>query len=688
MSSDQANQPTVLSSAPLEHPAMDYAFLRQEGIRHLERMAGRAWTDFNTHDPGITILEQLCYALTDLAYRSNYAIPDLLARDDRSAHRSLYSAAEILTSHPVTLTDLRKLVLDVEGVKNAWVEKVEAPPMSFSFSERTVRRGGETLNAEPVRLKGLYRVLIEPFDASQRAQVLRHVIRRLHANRGLGEDFEEVRIVDSQPITINASIEIGTVDDPKDLLREIYRRIMEYMSPAVPFQTLESLRAAGRRVEDIFDGPRLDHGFIETADLRQAKRRTELRTSDLIHVIVDVPGVRAVKAISISAGGKPEPWALRLDPAKIPALNIAASTVTLERNQLAVNVNVDVNALTAPPTPMEAQDISLPPGRERKLGQYYSIQHQLPATYGIGAMGLPESATAERKAQAKQLKAYLMLFDQLLVNEFAQLAHVKDLFSFFGDADAATAAHTYFAQAIDDPDAEIDDIRGIRTLDAETYRKDFEAHQGTLQQTLGDRDFRRRHRFLNHLLARFAEEFGDYALLLSGDNITGQGWSGDARLAQDKQAFLQDYPRLSSGRGVAFNYLQSWDRDNRSGLEQRITRKLGLDEQAGELCYVVEHILLRPMEGDEQQPAPLPILTNVERKDPYSLQISFVFPSWPRRFDDDFKAFIERTVREETPAHLVPYVRWFDQPSMAAFEEAYREWMEKRRLYYTDKLGL
>lgn len=667
---------------------MDYAFLRQEGIRHLERMAGRAWTDFNTHDPGITILEQLCYALTDLAYRSNYSIPDLLGGGDRSDHGSLYSAAEILTSHPVTLTDLRKLVLDVEGVKNAWVEKAEAPPLSFNVSERTVGGGGETLNAEPVSLKGLYRVLIEPFDASQRAQVLRHVIRRLHANRGLGEDFEEVRIVDSQPITISASVEVGAIDDPKALLREIYRRIMEYMSPAVPFQTLESLRAAGRRVEDIFDGPRLDHGFIETADLRQAKRRTELRTSDLIHVIMDVPGVRAVKAISISAGGKPEPWALKVDPAKIPALNIAASTVTLERNQLAVNVNVDVNALTAPNIPIATQDVPLPPGRERTLGRYHSIQHQLPATYGIGAMGLPGSATAERKAQAKQLKAYLLLFDQLLANEFAQLAHVKDLFSFFGDADAATAGHTYFAQAIDDPSTDLDDIRGIRTSDAETYRNDLAAHQGRLQEIVGDRDFRRRHRFLNHLLARFAEEFGDYTLLMSGDSSPAQGWSSEARLVRDKQAFLQGYPRLSSGRGIAFNYLQSWDRDNRAGLEERITRKLGLDEQAGEVCYVVEHILLRPMEGDEQQPTPLPILANVERQDPYSLQISVVFPSWPRRFDDTCKAFIERTVREETPAHLVPYVRWFDQPKMAAFEEAYRDWMEKRRLYYTDKLGL
>ncbi|MCP4658446.1 MAG: hypothetical protein GY856_23780, partial [bacterium] len=54
---------------------MDYTSLRQEGIRHLERMAGGRWTDFNVHDPGITILEQLCYALTDLGYRIGHEIP-------------------------------------------------------------------------------------------------------------------------------------------------------------------------------------------------------------------------------------------------------------------------------------------------------------------------------------------------------------------------------------------------------------------------------------------------------------------------------------------------------------------------------------------------------------------------------------------------------------------------------------
>ena len=83
------NPSRTLSTAPLEHPAMDYALLREAGIRRLERMAGRLWTDFNAHDPGITILEQLCYALTDLGYRIDYDLKDLLADGTADPYRAL-----------------------------------------------------------------------------------------------------------------------------------------------------------------------------------------------------------------------------------------------------------------------------------------------------------------------------------------------------------------------------------------------------------------------------------------------------------------------------------------------------------------------------------------------------------------------------------------------------------------------
>ncbi len=50
--------------------AFDYEELRKTGIRHIENLASQIWTDYNIHDPGITSLEILCYALTDLSYRT------------------------------------------------------------------------------------------------------------------------------------------------------------------------------------------------------------------------------------------------------------------------------------------------------------------------------------------------------------------------------------------------------------------------------------------------------------------------------------------------------------------------------------------------------------------------------------------------------------------------------------------
>jgi hypothetical protein len=251
--------PLTLTTAPLEHPAMDYAFLRQEGIRHLERLAGPLWTDFNAHDPGITILEQLCYALTDLAYRINYALPDLLSTANEDPYGSLYSPGQILTSDPVTLTDLRKLVIDVAGVKNAWIEKVEEQqtPLYFNEGERQLSVTTQPDSSDPVALKGLYRVLIEKSDLNDidGTVVQREVTRRLHAHRNLCEDFEEIRILDPQLVAVYARIEIGQVDDAEDLLVTVYQRIAEYISPAIRFSTLSQLLAAGKRVDEIFDGP-------------------------------------------------------------------------------------------------------------------------------------------------------------------------------------------------------------------------------------------------------------------------------------------------------------------------------------------------------------------------------------------------------------------------------------------------
>jgi hypothetical protein len=55
-----------------------YRISRQIGLEYLQKLNGKIWIDDNNRDPGIIILEALCYALADLAYRTNLNIEDIL----------------------------------------------------------------------------------------------------------------------------------------------------------------------------------------------------------------------------------------------------------------------------------------------------------------------------------------------------------------------------------------------------------------------------------------------------------------------------------------------------------------------------------------------------------------------------------------------------------------------------------
>ena len=85
----------------------------------------------------------------------------------------------------------------------------------------------------------------------------------------------------------------------------------------------------------------------------------------------------------------------------------------------------------------------------------------------------------------------------------------------------------------------------------------------------------RRNRFLDHLLARFAESFTDYVLLMYELN----GQRHDDKLSiRDKTRFLLSYPETSRNRGKGYDYSEPdvWNTNNVSGLERRAARLLGL----------------------------------------------------------------------------------------------------------------
>ena len=731
----------------------DFAALRSRGLGLLQRLAGGSWTDHNTHDPGITLLETLCYALTDLGFRTDFPLQDLLAADGRTGAGAsgLFTPAQVLPSAPVTLSDLRKLVVDIPGVRNAWIERVDEPLGLHDGVQGVLAalpldgdngggNGGDAApastspNVTALRPRGLIRVRIEKSGLGEDVDggtLVRRAAQRLQHWRGLGEDIDSITVQDTQPVALDGAIEIAPGTDEASLLASLYQALAAHLSPAVPFRTLRELLGRGWRVDQIFEGPLLASGFLDPAEWAAVQRRSSVRLSDLIQLLMAVPGVLAVKSLGFLRDGRvSRDWVLAIDAQRSASFDGAGSDLRLERRGLRIDnaatrasarrlfearvrqaLPADLaGALPGDPAAGLAGGfvdgiadgsadfsgaIAPPTGRDRHVARYLSIAHHLPAAYGVGPGGLSSQLPVQRLAQARQLKAYLLFFDQLLANQFAQLGAVGQLLSF-----TDVSAQASFAQAVPDDGGalQFDTVR----------RQPLAEHQAVLDRITadpwgvaqgGEPGLARRHRLVDHLLARLGEHWDSARSATDNpaDDPAVPAPPGEwlARSLRDKQAFLRDYPAQAVRRGVGCNSLGGAGgvggaggtdvadgagpalagpaaRDS-AGLTARLMRLLGLADPT-ERPTVVEHILLRPLPGDRWQQGALMLAANTP--DPFSLRLTVVLPAQAGRLaDPDLRRQIAQTLAEETPAHLLARLLWLDAPALAAFDTLHARWL-------------
>lgn len=731
-------------------PSQDYELLRKTGMSYIESLSNQLWTDYNSHDPGVTILEVLCYALTELGYRTGFDIKDLLTENvDGQIHNdTFFTAKKILTTRPVSELDYRKLVVDINGVHNAWLlyeqDATDAdgfhlplPVETPIFADCKNDQLTTTKTDHPILLRGLQKMLLDldetdefgdlnngiiyyqvfddinligttfelvpkytnwkdgeeylsilkdlateanisnitvtqpdakqnrwkisvvnqptakPFDFElvlaikpsqgfvvntakiqaytttkmlagwfdllhkklvKTIEIVKEVKVSIHENRNLCEDWLCIEPVQMQELAICADIDLMPDADSEKVLAEMYFAIENYLNPTVSFFTLKELLDKGKTTDEVFDGIVLQHGFIDTEELENAQLRQEIHTSDIINLLMDISGVRCVKNFMLTlydkngipdAIQKNQKWCLHLPKGTKPVFSHQKSKFLFFKGQIPFTITNPARLQEVEDTLKflhairrrnklkgHTDDIPVPNGNFRELEDYYSVQYEFPQTYGIGAFGLPEKATPERKAQAKQLKAYLLFYDQLLADFFYQLKNAGRLLS------TESLKQTYFSQY----------LTGIKGVEIEEFST--EIYQNSLntvlnfttpskktawqqlaesQEVFDDRQ----QRFLDHLLARFAENFNQYTLLMfefSSQSGSVQFVKTDAaRLAQDKINFLKDYDKISSERGNALDYhplkyndLGSqvpnsiWDTDNVSGFEKRVSRLLGI----------------------------------------------------------------------------------------------------------------
>jgi uncharacterized protein len=329
---------------------MSFDFLRKKGIEYIESLGSQFWTDYNTHDPGITILEVLCYAITDLGMRINLPIEDLLSNNSNPIEEQFFTASEILPMQAVTALDYRKILIDIDpNIKNCWLQKT-TKKLFINCKEAKISLKKEdfagTLDSfiKESEIKGYYNILVdfEQINNAEKALLKTKIIEKFHANRNLCEDVLEVREVEIQPIAVCALIELDPEANEEYVHAQITFELEKYLSPGVKYYSLAEMFGKGYSSDQIFEGPLLERGFIDTAELENSSLRTEVRLSDIMQIIMNIEGVSVIKDISLNNCDAIESegsvWNICIPANKKPSL-CQKSTLNFSKGVLPVTVN-------------------------------------------------------------------------------------------------------------------------------------------------------------------------------------------------------------------------------------------------------------------------------------------------------------------------------------------------------------
>lgn len=856
-------QSIAISTPTTALSTQDFNYLRARGLEYIQQLGSALWTDHNLHDPGITILEVLCYALSDLGFRLNFSVKDLLTEADETVvSEAFHTAAQILSSEALTLNDYRKLLIDLKGVQNAWLFTAgptglplidPLAPKIYAWCKESKllyesqlnqivnpTERAHVQNEERVYINGLYSVKVEldehpvygdlnsteveylvktaplagrtlevefpkyipsanddfytnvPYtvaiafvndtnlplatfenlnraewkvnmtvtyatknltfnavqikcvknDAGSKLSIkgtelkalliaslakdlinkykvrpqqiiakVKEVRALLHQNRNVCEDFLwDISLVDTEGLVLCADIDAEPNVDLEDVQAQIFVAIENYLLPPVRFFSLGELLEEGRPSDEIFEGPILQNGFIKEEMLEASELKQEYYLSDIISLIMDIPGVINIKNFSLritDANGNTKQsgqlWKIPVTANHKLLLNKRKTKFLFFKNSLPLlakytetlnKMKLYASLKNQRKNEADTNDLPIPTGKYRNLDKHYTILDEFPALYGVGRKKLPEPLTVARKAQVRQLEGYLLFFDQLLANYFKQLYKVKDILSWKATEKATLYANYHFL-----------DAQGQHNETAQTLLVDPEnLKNGDLQKLVQSPNqfLDHKNRILDHLISRFAESFNEYALHMYAlpDEAVLSDEQAATALIDQKINFLKNYPSISSIRSKAFDYTKAdadvWNSTNVSGFEKRIRGLLGMtyghrkklqalpegDLEGG--FHIFEHLLLRPTKDTDQFLSICiePDCHHCMEQDPYSFRISVVFPYWIKKFKNgNFRNYIERTLRREAPAHVLLKICWVNQTHMTALETAYEAWLAQKVLY-------
>lgn len=571
----------VIQRLQQDADGLDFASLRKDGIARAQELAGNIWTDYNLHDPGVTILEQLCFGLTELAYQANVPIADYLANERGLIdfnHYALYKPQEIFPTRPVTAEDYCKRLLDE-------VPEIDAVTVATADSP-----GSYGACLYQISIKLLEPLTGPAYSNEQKAEVVQKVRSVFVKNRNLGEDLDSVNIEQSEACFLKGVIETNGKRNPAAIYADVFFQVARKISSNIRIERYETLAQEQIDLADIFTGPLTRHGYIYSEGLNVQSSTKPLE--ELNGLVAQIDGVKKVYRLElVDSNGRaldtqaidqqsfflkfPEDVAqqqwLKIDfnPGKTtdPAGVIKVRGESIEKlmeetRRYLQKLEFEYRAFRTNKT-NATNFYPLPQGRPHSYSAYFSVQHHFPNIYGINAAGVPGSESAARKMQAQQLKSYLYPFEQLLANMLAHIQNLQQLFSLNEQPN-----HSYFAQYLDNHH-----IPNFVELyaDSKTDLEDIQAIQAH-----HDHASDRKSRALDTLLAIYGEEFSQEALLHFNYYHQEQPdyWAID-----NKIRYLLHLVEISNSRSGAFDTSEPhWQSSNLGSLHKKLNILLGIQQ--------------------------------------------------------------------------------------------------------------
>ncbi|NOQ80562.1 MAG: hypothetical protein GQ546_14320 [Gammaproteobacteria bacterium] len=546
----------------------EFSTLRAEMLENVQVMSGNLWTDYNLHDPGITILEQLCYALTDINYRSEYTIEDLLVNTDETIdlhQHGLFTTDEALPNRPITTMDYQKYLIDrVDEIAYVYLT-----PARISENSVQLILCGCLFDVYITQKQNMF----GHKDCSTPEAIKKRVKNAFNQVRNLGEDINRIVFIEEKKVDLVATIEID--DRPSiPILADIYFNIGKSISGTIDKKTMQTDSADEYLLADKLTGPLLISGFLDDKDIENKSKKISI--SSLVSILKNTSGITKIKSISFEtesgeifsdclASIREMSHSLvipsRQEDIKVRLLNNGKNVETnivefVNAYEMLVHNNYhQQKAMGLKPAP------GVYPHKKKSLTSYCSVQSQFPNVYGINQLGIPPSFSTERKAQAMQLKGYMLLFDQIMADHLAMLDNTQDLFSINLEAKSSYKTQALQKDAIADIEKLYKNIPDSEFLTSNNHYENFPERKG---------------RVFDYLLAINGRDKQQYGFEYKNPYFIDEELTEN--ILTSKSLNLQNIHNLAANRSAGFDYSrQSWGTDNVSIIQQTISTLLGID---------------------------------------------------------------------------------------------------------------